>query len=116
MKIAFDVSGTIEGPKRGYVLILLKLLQDAGHEIIVWSNSYGYTTDAVKKYDLKNVECMSKKTTWDCDNDESQFIDIAIDDDSSQTWLASKRFIWVSDLPETVEGIKKLATEIGSAT
>lgn len=52
MKIAFDVKGTIEGPKGKFVLGMLKMFQDAGHEVIVWSNAYGYAVDAVRDHEL----------------------------------------------------------------
>lgn len=114
MKIAFDCSGTLigNGIKNAYARILLRVLQDAGHEIIVWSNSFGYTKDAVTLYDLKNVETWPKMDKWKVDNDESQFVDYAIEDDVCQTWLAAKKFIWVKDLPETVEGIKALVKDM----
>lgn len=111
MRIAFDVKGTIEGPKKKFVLGLLKYLQDQGHEVIVWSNSYGYAVDAIKDNALNCVP-QSKTTTWDCDGDPERFVDLCIDDDSSQTWLASKRFIWVHDLPEAMGGILAIAESI----
>jgi hypothetical protein len=52
---------------------------------------------------------------WGVEHDQSLYMDIAIEDDSSQTWLAAKRFIWVSDLPESLTDIIKLAREIGEA-
>lgn len=111
MRIAFDVKGTIEGPKKKYVLMLLKNLQSKGHHITVWSNLYSYAVDAVKDNHL-DCEFDSKRTTGDCADDASRLMDLAIDDDSSQTWLASKRFIWVHDIPETDELINELAERI----
>lgn len=102
MRIAFDVKGTIEGPQKSKVLRLFKALQAQGHDLIVWSNSYGYAVDAVKDNNL-TCPAQSKTTKWDVDDDQSKFVDLAIDDDSSQTWLAAKRFIWVHELPDDIE-------------
>jgi threonine dehydrogenase-like Zn-dependent dehydrogenase len=97
MRIAFDVKGTLEGPKKNILLVVFAELQKRGHECVVWSNSYGYAVDAVRDNDL-NAEAMSKTTKWDVDDDQAKFVDVAIDDDSSQTWLAAKRFIWVHEI------------------
>lgn len=52
MKIAFDVKGTLEGPKGGLVRKLLDGLLSKGHNITVWSNAYFYATDHVVKNGL----------------------------------------------------------------
>lgn len=109
MRIAFDVKGTIEGPSKAKVLQLFRALRAQGHELIVWSNSYGYAMDAVRDNTL-DCPFQSKTTKWDVDNDESQFVDLAIDDDSSQTWLAAKRFIWVHELPDDIDTFAKQLT------
>jgi hypothetical protein len=114
MRIAFDVKGTLQGHDGERVLALLLKLQELGHECLVWSNSYGYAVDCVKKLGLK-CEYQSKTDKSDADHDETRYVDLAIDDDSTQTWLASKRFIWVRDLPKDIEGILKLAHEIDSS-
>lgn len=114
MRIAFDVKGTIDGPKGKFVLGLFKFLQDLGHECVVWSNSYGYAVDAVMTHAL-NAEAMPKKGKGDFGyEDKASHFDIAIEDDTSQTWLAAKRFIWVHELPGAMGGIKKLAEDIHS--
>ena len=105
MRIAFDVKGTIEGHSKDKVLRLFKALEAMGHDLLVWSNSYQYAVDAVKNNGLK-CPYQSKTTKWDV-SDESQYVDLAIDDDSSQTWLASKRFIWVHELPDDIETFAK---------
>lgn len=113
MRIAFDVKGTIDGPKGKFVLGLMAFLQELGHECVVWSNSYSFAADAVRDHNLK-VEYMSKKMKGDMDHDETQFYDFAVEDDTSQTWLAAKSFIWVHELPGAMGGIKKLAEDIHS--
>jgi len=105
MKIAFDVKGTIEGPRKIQVLAMLRHLKELGHEVIVWSNLYSYATDAVRNYDL-NVEATSKKMMLDYDS-ESEAMDLAIEDDRSQTWLGAKKFLFVDEIPDnSTEAIK----------
>jgi hypothetical protein len=113
MRIAFDVKGTIEGPKKQYVIALLNLLRDQGHEVLVWSNSYGFAQDAVQDNDL-GCKYQLKDALFDIHGDASRVVDLAIDDDSQQVWLASRRFIWVHDLPETMDGILSLAESVST--
>lgn len=102
MKIAFDVKGTIEGPRKIAILDMIRRFHVAGHDIIVWSNLYRYAVDAVKDNNL-NAEATSKQMQSDLDYDESLYVDFAIEDDHSQTWLPAKRFVWVDDLPKDEE-------------
>jgi hypothetical protein len=101
LKIAFDCSGTImNGPDK--VLKLFEFFEKKGAELIVWSNSYGYCID-VRKWLGERAAYGTKTTKWDfdCSSDpESWYVDIAVDDDSEQTYLAAKAFIWVRDIPD----------------
>ena len=97
MKIAFDVKGTIDGPKGHIILVVFEELQKRGHECVVWSNSINFAFDAVKENDLE-ADFMSKKGKWDCDNNPDEYFDVAIEDDRSQIYLAAKRFIWVDEI------------------
>lgn len=102
MRIAVDVKGTLEGHKRAQILRMMLFLQDEGHEIVVWSNAYGYAVDAVKNLAetaLEGIEPQDKRTKSDMDHEESRYFDIAIEDDRSQEWLAAKHFIWVDEIP-----------------
>lgn len=101
MRIAFDVKGTIEGPHKAKILRLFHALQARGHELIVWSNLFSYAVDAVKDNNLK-AEYMSKRTIGDCETEADAF-DYCIEDDISQWWLASRRFIWVHEVPDDIE-------------
>ena len=97
MKVAFDCIGTLLGPRKCF--LLFKWFESKGCEMIIWSGSYSYTTDAKEKYDLEAV-CKMKKGTYDY-KDESDYMDIAVEDDVSQgRWLAAKKFIYVHDIPE----------------
>lgn len=98
MRIAVDVKGTLEGSMRAQIVRMMMFLQDQGHEVVVWSNSYSFAVEAVMKLaetPLEQIDAISKQATWDT---EERF-DIAIEDDRSQTWLAAKNFIWVDEIP-----------------
>jgi len=98
MRIAFDVKGTIEGSKKKQVLRMFELFQKAGHKVFVWSNSYGYAVDAVRDNNLANTSPMDKMMKMDAE--EEQMMDIAVEDDHSQTWLAAKKFVFVDEIPD----------------
>lgn len=98
MRIAFDVKGTIEGPKKALVLHIFDKLQKQGHECVVWSNFYGYAVDAIKNNDLKNTQPMTKASRFDLENSQQGMFDLAIEDDRSQTWLGAKKFAFVDEL------------------
>ena len=106
MKIAFDVKGTLDGPKGHIILSVLLHLQKMGHECIVWSNSYGYARDFVEKHELKDVRAESKGDKWN--TDEKNFYDFAIEDDKSQTYLAAKQFIFVNEIETAGWILKKM--------
>lgn len=113
MKIAFDVKGTLDGPKGVVLLEAFMTLQSMGHECIVWSNSLGYAHDCVKTNGLMADFC-SKKMMLDYESDD-EIIDVCVEDDRSQTWLGSKQFVWVDELTmepdEIVALILQRATE-----
>lgn len=97
MKIAFDVKGTIDGPKGDVILEAFKKLQELGHTCVVWSNLYSYATDAIAKHGL-NAEAHDKRMKMDLEYDESRYFDVAIEDDRRQEYLAANRFIFVDDI------------------
>ena len=103
MKIAFDVKGTLDGPKGHIILAALELLVEAGHTCVVWSNLYSYAADFVNdhKLDKLGVEAWSKKSMSDLDGYDLQPFDYAIEDDACQTYLAAKQFIFVHQIETT---------------
>ena len=103
MKVAFDVKGTLYGERQGLVLKLFDVLQKAGHEMFVWSNSYQYATDAVKDLNLP-ASPMLKFGKWERKDEQ---MDLCIEDDHSQEWLGSKRIIFVDDRAAIVALIKE---------
>lgn len=111
MKVAFDVKGTIEGHKKDLVLRLFKGLQDQGHTCFVWSNLYSYATDAIRNNNLENTEALSKYSKGDVAMEGKEMMDICIEDDRSQSYLGSRRFIFVDELNE--ELIKRVLDEVG---
>ena len=104
MRVAFDVKGTLAGPEK--IEKFFKWFQSKGCEMVIWSNLYSYTTEIKEKLGLE-AETMSKKGTFDCE-DEMEYMDIAIEDDHSQTWLAAKKIIFVDEVPENEEDFEKL--------
>lgn len=109
MKIAFDCKGTLIGFNEEKVLKLFHILESQGHELFVWSNSIGYAFEAVKTHAL-NVgasHTMYKYTKGEAELEEIDVMDIAIEDDTSQTYLAANRFIFVHEIPDNVEEFAK---------
>lgn len=111
MKIACDVKGTLEGPKKKQVLRILDLFSKAGYEVTVWSNLYSYAVDAVKDNNLK-AQFMDKKSKGDYEYDETKYFNFAIEDDRSQSYLAAKTFIWVDTIPEDIAAIDMFFREL----
>jgi len=103
VKIAFDVKGTIEGPKQKQVLAMLRAFHEMGHEVFVWSNAYAYATGAVMDHNLPALP-MDKRMKMDYEAHE--LMDLAIEDDRSQTWLAARRFVWVDEIPTDESALK----------
>lgn len=102
MKVAFDVKGTIEGYNKETVLRLFKGLQAKGHKCVVWSNLYSYAVDAIKDNGLTNTEAMDKMSKFDLRDRDMDPMDLAIEDDRSQTWLGAKRIIFVDELDDAM--------------
>jgi len=106
MRIAVDVKGTLEGRRKQDILAMIQVFRDAGHEVVIWSNSFSFAVNTVANNKL-DLEPMSKRTKWDCEDNPELYMDIAIDDDSSQTYLAARRFVWVHEIPEDAIGFAK---------
>lgn len=99
MRIAFDVKGTIDGPKGSVILEAFRRLQRLGHTCVVWSNAHSYATEAVEKHGLV-AEAMSKKMMLDYGS-ANEIFDVAIEDDRSQgRWLGAKRFVFVDEIAD----------------
>jgi hypothetical protein len=112
MRIAFDVLGTIQGPKGSVILEAFKRLQDAGHECVVWSSDYGLAVNAVKRHAL-NADSMGKLSGYELTERGLEAFDVAIEDDRGQTYLGAARFVWVdtiTDVDSLVESILKGGT------
>lgn len=115
MRIAFDVKGTLDGQYGKFVLGMLEMMLERGHQVTVWSNSYSYAADFVLKHNLQGVSFKTKVSKWDIDNDETQFYDVAVEDDKTQTYLAAKKFIWVDEFRGlAMGGVKKMVDDLCS--
>lgn len=112
MKIAFDVKGTLVGPKGVIIRYILSQLKLKGHQITVWSNLYSYATEFVSDYGLEDVEANYKFSKSDVDNEQDKFFDVAFEDDRDQGYLASKLIIFVGDVPTDLESVKRLIDSI----
>jgi hypothetical protein len=102
MKIAFDVKGTLYGENEKNVRRLYEAFKTRGHTLFVWSNSIGYASSAVRDLDL-NVEYMSKFLPSERDYDKNQYMDICVEDDRNQKYLASKAFIFVDQITDDTD-------------
>lgn len=103
MRVAFDVKGTIEGPKKELILKLFKGLQEKGHTCVVWSNLYSYAVDAIVDNNLENTEPEQKYSKGDVASGiypSRKAFDLAIEDDRGQTYLAANRFLFVDEITE----------------
>lgn len=103
MKIAFDVMGTLSGKDQNKVLHLFRTLEHMGHTMFVWSNSIQYAFDIVSQLKLAvpAERVLYKYSTFDVKKEEGlDIMDIAVEDDTSQTYLATKKFVFVHEIPE----------------
>lgn len=99
MRIAFDVKGTIEGPKGAVILEAFRKLQGAGHTCVVWSNLYSYATDVIAKHGLK-ADAMDKRSTSELEERGLEPFDVAIEDDRGQWYLGAKTLIFVDEITD----------------
>lgn len=103
MKIAFDVKGTLYGNNEKNIRRLYDAFARAGHTMFVWSNSYNYATATVD--DLKlGASPRMKHGTFDRVTD---FMDICVEDDRTQTWLASTKIVFVDEIKDDTD-VKQL--------
>jgi len=101
MNIAFDVKGTLEGHKKVEIRYTLKQLYDAGHKIYIWSNLFSYANDMAESLQMRGIECeaLEKYAKNEADQWDRPMMDVAFEDDRSQSWLAAKRIICVDEVP-----------------
>lgn len=111
MRIAFDVMGTLAGRNEVKVKALFKALHDLGHEVVVWSNSSSYAYDMAAKLRAEGfkTEAMTKYTDT-LEAEDLELFDVAIEDDTSQTWLAAKRLVFVHEIDD-VDAIVRMLTK-----
>lgn len=110
MKIAFDVKGTLYGQNETNVRRLYEAFKKRGHTMFVWSNSLGYAADAVRTLNL-DVEYMLKFLPSERDYDVNQYMDVCVEDDRSQKYLASNKFVFVDELNNGTD-VDKLVEEL----
>lgn len=102
MKIAFDCMGTLMGPSKAKVVALYKALQNRGHDMYVWSSEYSLARNLNENLKLNGkVEEKFSKNQAIASGEE--LMDIAVDDDATQTWLGAKYIVLVRDIPNDIE-------------
>lgn len=101
MNIAFDVKGTLDGHKKVEIRYTLKKLYDAGHKIYIWSSLFSYANDMAKSLQMRGIACeaLEKYAKNEADAWDRPMMDVAFEDDRTQTYLAVKRFIFVDEVP-----------------
>lgn len=108
MRVAFDVNGTLFGPKQTSLLAILEYYRQRGHEIVVWSNSYTYVTQAIESLNLRPCLSMIKQYTYGTP-ELPHAVDLAFEDDAGQDNLDTHSWVLVADVPDDVEEAIKLA-------
>jgi len=106
MRIAFDCKGTLSGYHEKKVVKLFHALQDAGHELFIWSSVLSFTQDAADKHGLKiqPYHLVSKYSKSEAREQGLPTMDIAIDDDRSfSDYLAANKIVYVDEIPENFE-------------
>lgn len=108
MKIAVDVKGTLEGPKRKQIVHIIKEALNKGYEVTIWSNGLGRqgAEGLEREYGIK-LPYEDKFSKRDAETWERGLFDLAIEDDTSQSYLAAKKFLWVHEIPESDEDALK---------
>lgn len=116
MNIAFDVKGTLEDTdQEAKVWDLLKRLHDAGHSIYIWSSLRMYANKTLEKVGTygRKAKAIDKYSKLEAEEGYGYgMMDIAFEDDHSQTYLAAKRFVWVDEIPRDLEAYEKFAKEL----
>jgi hypothetical protein len=110
MKIAFDVKGTLVGHHQEKVRKLFHYLVCPENKMFVWSNSWEYAYTTVEDLNLLATPEL-KKSARDLEDWNRPLMDIAIEDDKSQTWLGAKKIIWVDEIPDDVAKFAKKLME-----
>lgn len=103
MLIAVDVLGTLKGPRSFDIRKMIRVFQEAGHEVIVWSSEYSLARMAVEEFGL-NCTYHQKWSQADVRAERERQVDIAIDDDTYQTYLGAKKFVYVHEIPRENPG------------
>ena len=114
-KIAVDVKGTLEGPRRAQIIQMIRMLLAQGHDVQIWSFGLGaqgaYRLKAATGIDLEWDDKFSKH---DAQEQGRDLFDVAIEDDRSQIYLAAKKFIWVDLIPTEPEKLQALVEGLWS--
>ena len=110
MRIAFDVKGTLDGHMGPRVRILFLMLEDLGHEMFVWSNSFSYAVEAIEKHGLKATP-LDKFSSFDAHNEGKQLMDLCVEDDRMQDYLGARGILFVDELGDSDDDNMELLTK-----
>lgn len=105
MKIAFDVKGTLDGHKKHEMRRILLSLYAAGHEIYIWSSLFSYAVKEAKYWEQRHIKCeaLDKYSTYEAKARNMPVMDIAFEDDRTQTYLAANKIVFVDEIPNVVD-------------
>ncbi len=107
MKVAFDVKGTLDGPYENKVRALYNAFEKLGCQMVVWSSLGSFAYEYTRRHSL-TAAIMTKFCNSE-DLDPSEKMDIAIDDDNCQDYLATKKLVLVNDIPDHIYDIELFA-------
>jgi len=108
-RIAFDVKGTLFGPKQRQVVQMFKEFKLQGCEMFIWSSMPSYCLDAQKELGL-DAELITKRTINETEPED--LMDIAVEDDHSQTYLATKQLVFVDEIPDDEASIAEFVRDL----
>lgn len=104
MRVAFDVKGTLDGYHQAKIRKLFDVFKFRGHTVVVWSSVLSM---AAKWANALDVECCTKYSKVEAQEQELPFFDVAVEDDYSSSYLATRFYAWVQDVPEADEELEE---------
>lgn len=105
-RVVFDCQGSLNGPPK--VKQLYFAFNILGAHITIWSGVYGIATRTAASTRPAANDVLEKDFT----GEKGYKFDIAIDDDTTQTFPGVKRMVYVDEIPENAEEILEFAKKL----